>query len=417
MIRNVTLFTLLGARIVFAQAPAPAPAETREEEIAREQAQKAESLKKPQLEKGEALFDKYFNSALRGLFAPKVGLGLRLGGLATGSGFAAGVLYNRPDLLHENLIFRASLAGSAKRYWAGATELSLPHLAGDRVRANFYARHSDAPRNPYYGPGPNSQKSYKSYYREEDTSFDGRVSWRPDRRNWDVGMYAGYLRVNVGPGTNGEYPSSETLFTPAMAPGIQQQTNFVRYGPFAQVDFRDNAGNPHRGGNYVVRLLNYDDQNGRGYSFRRFDGWTEQYIPFFNEKRVIALRALTELSWTDRGNVVPFYLQPTLGDANDLRGYQLLRYRDNNSVLLSSEYRWEVAPGLDMAVFMDAGRVFSHPSQLSLNNLRYTGGLGFRAKTRDAVVLRLDAGFSREGWMLWFKFDNAFSREIFRYLF
>lgn len=402
---------------MFAQAVAPAPPESREEEIAQEQAKKAESLKKPQLEKGEALFDKYFNSALRGILAPKVGLGVRMGGLVTGSGFAAGVLYNRPDLLHENLIFRASLAGSLKKYWAGATELSLPHLAGERIRASFFARHSDAPRNPYYGSGPNSKEGDRTYFREEDTSFDGRLSWRPDRRNWDVGMYAGYLRVNVGPGTNKEYPSSDTLFPPSMAPGIQQQTNFVRYGPFAQVDFRDNPGNPHRGGNYVARLLNYDDQNGRGYSFRRFDGWTEQYFPFFNEKRVIALRALTELSWTDRGNVVPFYLQSTLGDANDLRGYKLFRYRDNNSILLSSEYRWEVAPGLDMALFVDAGRVFSHPSQISLDNLRYTGGFGFRAKTRDTVVLRLDTGFSREGWMIWFKFDNAFSREIFRYLF
>ncbi len=363
------------------------------------------------------IFDKYFNSALRGLLAPKVGLGMRMGGLVTGSGFSAGVLYNRPDLWREDLIFRASLTGSVKGYWAAATELTLPHLAGEHVLASFFARHSDAPRNPYYGSGPNSRKEDWTTYRQEDTSFDGRLSWRPDRRHWDLGMYAGYLKVNVGPGTHGERPSSELVFTPSVAPGILEQTDYLRYGPFAQVDFRDTPGNPHRGGNYVVRLLNFDDRNGRGYSFRRFSGWTEHYIPFFNEKRVIALRAMTDLTWTDRGNAVPFYMQSTLGDANDLRGYSLFRYRDNNTVLLSSEYRWEVAPGLDMALFVDAGKVFRRPSELSLNNLRYTGGFGFRAKTRDAVVMRLDTGFSREGWVIWFKFDNAFSREVFRYLF
>ena len=114
---------------------------------------------------------------------------------------------------------------------------------------------------------------------------------------------------------------------------------------------------------------------------------------------------------------MPFYLQPVLGDSHDLRGYARFRFRDNNSVALSGEYRWEVMPGFDMALFVDAGRVFAKPGDLSLNNLRYTGGFGFRFKTRDAVVMRVDTGFSREGFTLWFKFSDVYSRDLFRYLF
>ena len=161
----------------------------------------------------------------------------------------------------------------------------------------------------------------------------------------------------------------------------------------------------------------FDDVNVNRYAFRRFDGWTEQYIPFFNEKRVIALHASTNLTWTKPGQLVPFYLQPTLGDSHDLRGYARFRYRDNNSVALSGEYRWEVMPGFDMALFLDAGKVFPKASDLSLNNLRYSGGFGFRFKTRDAVVMRVDTGFSREGFSLWFKFSDVYSRDLFRYLF
>ncbi len=393
------------------------PSASREEELAREQREKAAHVAPPTLTRDEEIFNRYVSKPLAGLFTPKVGWTARLGGLMSGSGFGLGPLYSRPDLLGEKLDFKFSLAGSFNQYWASAVQLSLPHLAGDRVRADFYARHSDAISIDYYGSGPNSRKGDRSNYRQEDTSFDGRVSWRPDRRHTSIGFYSGLLGVNVGPGTSGDSPSTEKLFNPSQAPGVNQQTNFFRYGPYVEYNNLDKPGDPHRGGNYEARLIFYDDADVNRYAFRRFDGWTEHYIPFFNEKRVIALHASTSLSWTKPGQVVPFYLQPTLGDSHDLRGYARFRFRDNNSLALSSEYRWEVMPGFDMALFADAGRVFEKPGNLSLNNLRYSGGFGFRFKTRDAVVMRIDTGFSREGFSLWFKFSDVFSRDLFRYMF
>lgn len=402
---------LVLARTLFGQ---DSPA-SREEELARAQTEKAAHIVPPTLTRDELIFRRFISKPLSGLAAPRSGFSVRVGGLMSGSGFGLGPVYSRRDLFRENLTFKASIVGSLRKYWATTVQASLPHLAGDRLRLDINARHSDATAVDYYGSGPNSRKEDRSQYRQEDTSFDGRLSWRPDRQHTSLGFYTAYLGVNVGPKSAGIAPSTETIFTPAQAPGLDHQTNFVRYGPYVEYNNLDKPGDPHQGGNYAARLLFYDDININRYAFRRFDGWTDQYIPFLNRKRVIALHAMTTLSWVKPGQLVPFYLQPMLGDSQDLRGYARFRYRDNNSLALSSEYRWEVTPGFDMALFVDAGRVFPKPSDLSLNNLRYTGGFGFRFKTRDAVFMRVDTGFSREGFSLWFRFNDVFSRDLFRY--
>jgi len=403
---------LLAEAVIAQDLPA-----SREEELARAQAEKAAKLVPLAPTPQQEQFEKYVSKPLSRLFTPKVGWSARFGGLMSGSGFGLGPIYTRPDLLGEKLDFKFSLAGSYKLYWASALQLSMPHLGGDRFRADLYARHSDANAMSYYGSGPNSSENNRSNYRQEDTSLDGRAAWRPDRRHTSLGFYTGFLAVNIGPGRASDSPSTEKRFGPLEAPGIHQQTNFVRYGPYVEFNNLDKPGDPHRGGNYMARYLFYDDVQLNRFAFRRFDASTEQYIPFFNEKRVIALHAGTNLSWTNSGQVVPFYLQPTLGDSHDLRGYARFRFRDNNSLALSGEYRWEVMPGFDMALFIDAGRVYTKPSDLSLNNLRYTGGFGFRLKTREAVVMRVDTGFSREGYAIWFKFSDVYTRDLFRYLF
>ena len=69
-----------------------------------------------------------------------------------------------------------------------------------------------------------------------------------------------------------------------------------------------------------------------------------------------------------------------------------------------------------MALFADAGKVFPRPGDIGFTHLEKSGGFDFRFKNRDAVVLRLDAGFSREGFRIWFKFSQPFAN-LFHNLF
>jgi outer membrane protein assembly factor BamA len=155
-------------------------------------------------------------------------------------------------------------------------------------------------------------------------------------------------------------------------------------------------------------MIGHWDYTWHRYSFQRVQLAAEHYIPFWNQKRVIALRAKTDLSYVSTINQVPFYLQPTLGGPDDLRGFQRWRYYDNNASVANLEYRWEVSSMLDMAVFADAGNVFARPGLIGFRGIKKDIGLGFRLKTRDAVFMRLDAGVSKEGVQVWFVFSNIF---------
>jgi outer membrane protein assembly factor BamA len=156
--------------------------------------------------------------------------------------------------------------------------------------------------------------------------------------------------------------------------------------------------------------VHYWDYSHKRFSFRRFDIQAEHYLPLLNQTRVIALRARTQFSFVRNADSIPFYLQPTLGGADDLRGFNRFRFHDNNSLLLNAEYRWEVSPALDLALFADAGRVFARPGLIGFRHLEGSGGLGFRFKSRNLVVLRLDTAASREGFHIWLRFCNAFDR-------
>jgi hypothetical protein len=335
------------------------------------------------------------------------GFRLKLGGLVSGSGFALGPEYLRRDLADGGVILRGSARASLKRYQLFDLELGLPKLAGEKAFVDLYAVHQNYPRIDYYGPGPDSSKTGRSNFRLEDTAYDFTAGVKPVRR-LRLGGLAGYLDVNVGPGADRRFVSAERIFAPAGTPGIDQQADFWRGGVFAQYDWRDNPGGPRQGGNYLVRYTRYSDRQFAQNSFGRLDLEVQQYFPFFNERRVIALRGKTALTYTADGQRVPFYLQPTLGGSEDLRGFRPFRFYDDNLMVLNAEYRWESFSGLDMVLFSDAGKVFPRRAPWTLKDLEGAVGFGFRFNIRNDVFMRIDVGFSHEGYQVWVKFSNVF---------
>jgi outer membrane protein assembly factor BamA len=174
------------------------------------------------------------------------------------------------------------------------------------------------------------------------------------------------------------------------------------------MDSRDFPADPHSGMYATAAYDRYFAQNDNVFSFHRLSATGEQHFSFWNKKRVVALRATAVLSFHSENQVVPFYLQPTLGSDTELRGYRRYRFYDENSLALTAEYRWEISTGVDMALFVDGGKVFHRPSQIGFSDLDGSAGFGFRFKNRDAVLARLDTGFSREGFQVWLKFGKLF---------
>ncbi len=144
------------------------------------------------------------------------------------------------------------------------------------------------------------------------------------------------------------------------------------------------------------------------FSFRQVDLEAQQYIPYFNKTRVIALRALATLTFENSGNTIPFYAQPKVGGNNSLRGFQRYRFYDKHALVLTAEHRWHAFSGLDMAIFADAGKVASRKADLDFTGLEVSYGFGFRFKMNQAYIMRIDFAGGREGFRFMWTFSDVF---------
>ena len=393
--------------------PDPPPG-TRAEEIGAARDAKAAQLEPEDPGKWEGLLIRVRDEKLLERFTQGIGgVGVKFGGLAAGAGFALGPEYLREDLAKGELEFRASAQAS----FTGAQKIDLefgaPRLGGGRFDWRVQAVRHNYPRLNYYGPGASSEKTGRSNYRLEDNSFDTTFIVKPTSI-LNIGVSTGYLLTNTGPGTNGRLISAEQQFSPETTPGLDDQGNALRFGVYAQADYRDNPGGPRSGGSYTVQYNRYRDRSLGRFDFDRLTVDLQQYFPFFNKRRVVALRARSNHSFTRQGQQVPFYLQPVLGGNSDLRGYRPFRFYGDNSMLMNAEWRWEVFSGMDMALFADAGKVFDHHSQFNFRNLESAAGFGMRFNAANNTFIRFDVGFSHEGYQVWFAFGDGFAPAVQR---
>jgi outer membrane protein assembly factor BamA len=413
ILRFVVIIVVVAVGEAITEAQTSGEPSTRTESIEKERAAKLAQLKPEEVSKGESfLRDIKDQHWLERLTAGYNGFRLKIGNMVTGGGFAIGPEYYREDLEDGALTTRVSAQISTRAYQKYEAEARMPRLLDGLLALEFLGSHRNYASLNYYGPGPDSFKTNRSDYRLEDTSLDGIAAVQPVRFV-KLGGSLGGLWVNVGPGNDDRFPSTDKIFNEAQSPGLTRQTNFLRTSVFGQLDYRDNPLGPKAGGNYVIQYSWYQDRKLEQFGFRRLDLDLQQYIPFFNKTRRIALRAKGTFTDNDGSQRVPFYLQPILGGSDDLRGFQYFRFSDRNSVVYNAEYQWEIFSGLEGAVFADAGKVMPRRSQLNFSDLEGSVGFGLRFNVRNATFLRFDMGFSHEGFQMWFKFNDAFNQRRF----
>jgi outer membrane protein assembly factor BamA len=344
------------------------------------------------------------NSLLRRLSATSAGWYPRLGGLTTGSGFAIGPGYRK--YFGRDGMFDISAAGSLKSYRAAEAELRSPSFAGQRVVAELGIRYRHYPQERFFGLGRSSRASDRVSYLVEDVSVIGGVALWP-KSPLRGGVRVGHTAPKVGSGA-GRFPSIETVFSPATTPGLADQPDFLYGEGYVELDRRDFPGNPRSGGRHRLTVSTYRDRDSKQHSFRRVDAEAMQLFPFFDKRRVIAIRAVAALTDADSGNDVPFFLMPSVGGPETLRGFRERRFTDRNLLLFNAEYRYEIFAALDMALFVDAGSVAPRVEELSLRHLETDYGIGFRFGTRANLILRFDIGLGGEGTRYFVKFGPAF---------
>jgi len=382
--------------------------DTRDSRLQRQREEKLQQLepyKRTEVE--TALFEVKDRRLLERFQAGYKGFHPLLGGLSTGSGFAMGTQFIKNGIAGGVLNFQTSGQASFKGYQKYQLGLSAPQLAKGRAFLAFNFALHNSPQEDFFGIGSDSATEDRTNYRLETTEYSGTAGVRPLRR-LEIGTRGGILNTNVGHGTDTRFPSVEETFSAATTPGLDRQPHYKFGSAFVKYDYRDNPMNPRSGGYYMGEGGYYDDGDFGAYSFRRWKVEAQQYFPFFNQRRVIAFRGKMELNDTNAGQEVPFYLMPTVGGSEDLRGYREFRYRDRDSLVFNLEYRWEAFSGLDLALFGDAGDVYHKASDIQLDKLKTSYGFGFRFNTERSVFLRIDFGFSPEGMRTFVKFNHVF---------
>ena len=403
-----TAITLSRAICMAQDAQAPPQTDTASGIINAEKA-KARSMAPVGPSHGEQQFDRFEEKIIDPLINPN-GLAPQLGGLPTGGGFSLGPRYIRRDWLQEHLISNTYLVGSTKKWYKGQSTLDFVGLMDNHLELTAAGAYQNAASMPYYGEGPDSSKDNRSDFRSEFTSANFGGKFHLLNQKVSAGYAVGGLLVNVGPGDLGDWPSTDKIFNEANTPGLDKQSNFITGTASVMADLTTPSFSNPKGLILEAQDTQFWDQRGNNSSFHLLQTQATYYIPFVNGMRTLAFRAGNETTFHGDGQQVPFYLQPTLGGPNDLRGYERYRYYDNGASVLSGEYRWSVAGSVEMALFGDGGNVYSRPGLIGLRDLRGDGGFGVRFKNKQQEIMRFDVGFSPEGVKVWFVFNNAFGR-------
>jgi hypothetical protein len=343
---------------------------------------------------------------------PKDGLYPELGNMITGSGWVSAGPGYRQHLFDGHAVVHVSAAVSWNVYKMAQGRFELPSVAHDHLSVGAQAIYQDLLQVNYFGLGNDSLQSNRSGYRLDETDVLGYATVRTTpwlslngRFGW---IHQAELSTMTGWSVN--YPNTQAVFSDATAPGLAQQPAFLHGDVSVAADTRDYAGHPTRGGLYRVTAASYSDRNYGTYSFRRYDAEAAQFVPLVAEKWVLAFHAWEVFSDTSGGNTVPFYLMPSLGGKNTLRGYYDFRFHDRDMQVFNAESRWGLFTHLDVAVFADAGKVAPEARDLDFKQLRTSYGVGLRLHNRSSTVTRLDIGHSAEGWRFIFKVNDPFRR-------
>ena len=215
---------------------------------------------------------------------------------------------------------------------------------------------------------------------------------------------ARWRRLDVRPGVLSGIPSIGTLYPDINGLGNEhalEQTLTLTY------DTRDSAIIPRSGARYLLYGGFASRSYGSSVAYSFFGADARCYFPL-GERITLALHAAAR--YMPSAAEAPFWALSSLGgDRSVPNGQEPLRsdgadrYVDENIVATGAELRTRVAGfdafgtrvSLELAPFIDAGKVFSNGPGSVLSDMHTAGGIGVRGVASPYVVGYVDVGYGR----------------------
>jgi outer membrane protein assembly factor BamA len=178
-------------------------------------------------------------------------------------------------------------------------------------------------------------------------------------------------------------------------------------------DTRDSLVAPTQGRFGQIFFEVADEAIGSQASFVRYGLQGRWLWPQLGERLVLAVRGLLERV---TGSDVPFFELSDLGGDDTLRGFGENRFLDEGRVLVNAEERikvfhityGDVRTDIELAVFVDAGRVFQSFSDLGSGKIQAVIGGGIRFLAASQIVAKIDVGVGSEGLAIFTGLDYPF---------
>ena len=327
-----------------------------------------------------------------------------LADMVPGAGWLSGYVGYRRWGDKDRSVADLSTAVSIRGHKTFTARYELPQLARGRVAVGAQFGWQDFPHVTYFGEGSDSLETHISEYRLRSSNLVGYATIRPMR--WlAIGTDVGVLKPSALPRGGaflGDAGGAGVTFAGDPIPGLDTQPAYLTTQISITADTRDFPRHPLRGGIVHVAATRYSDRSDRAgapsANFRRYEAEAAQFIPFADDRIVLAVHGRVVGSRTDEGQFVPFYLQPNLGGHTSLRSYADYRFHDHHLLGLNVETRVALMTHVDAAMFVDAGNVAARVADLNLAKRSY--GAGLRLHSRRSTFARLDLAHGAEGWRL-----------------
>lgn len=258
----------------------------------------------------------------------------------------------------------------------------------------------------FYGIGNHSAAAAQTNFTGEQEVLQAQIGLNLTHA-WQVQYTLRMRAYDVLPGTLPLIPSIYTLF-----PNVQglHTTKELLHRAAIVYDTRDDVTVPTRGMEWVVYgglASRAGILNDSLYSETGVDGRV-----FWPIARNSILAVHAALRYMPAARNAPFWALSTLGGSisliggtQPLRGYGAGRFYDRDAVSASVELRQRIGSiaiastrlDLEVAPFVDAGRVFSHFGAWADADLHKVFGVGFRGVAPPFVVGYVDLGYGSEG--------------------
>lgn len=285
-------------------------------------------------------------------------------------------------------------------------EYQLGRLRDQRWSVNFSVifDRSGVPR--FYGIGNESPMINETNYTNTQDLAQIQVGLNLTHE-WQILYTARVISDDVTAGTLEGIASIESRFGNVLGVGTNDQ--FLNRASIIY-DTRDDLVVPNHGMEWVAyggAATRHGLLNDSMYSEAGMDGRN-----FWPVAEGTVLAAHVALRYLPTSHEIPFWALSSLGGGvsqtggeQPLRGYGEGRFYDRNSFSSSLEMRRTVVSfdavatrvDIELAPFVDLGRVFARTNTDPLEQLHHVFGVGFRGIARPFVVGKVDIGYGNEG--------------------